>query len=267
MDPNAEPSGIEKHKVVASSATTTLVAGKPKLPGGAVTSDQLPTQEDDATTAFMRRIFDAQVRVRLARKKPYLLDLPGDVLVDISAPGVKKGLRLHQSVEPVFVEMFAAATAALRDPHCPIPGAEDVRSIGVASAYRTLKEDTAAWIKAFHTHMQGSKEEREASPGGSLGGEAFHLMLSRMNKKKAPPGFSNHTRGVAVDFSTAQYFVNYGIDRKTHERLSGVVTLGPSSAQKPLWLKSWLYRWLTENADRWGFTQLKTEEWHWEHAE
>lgn len=270
MDLNAEPSGKEKHTVAAGEAKKTLVAGKPALPAGAITSDQLPAQPDAATTGFMRRLFDAQIRMKLASKKPkpYLLDLPKGTNVPITAPGIKPGLELHKNIEPIFSKMFIAITADLHDPKCNIEGRTDVHAIGVASAYRALKKDAAAWVGAFHTHMKASKEEREKSAGGLLGEAAFRIMLKRMNSKKAPPGFSNHTRGVAVDFSTSQYFAEYALDRKTHKMMSGVVDLGPSSSQKPLWRKSWLYKWLGAHAEKeYGFKQLVTEEWHWDHTE
>ena len=269
MDPNAEPSGIEKHTVTAGEAKKTLVAGEPALPPKAITCDQLPVQEDEATTGFMRRVFNAQIRMKLASKKPYLFDLPTGIRVHITAPGVKAGLELHKNIEPKFSKMFIAITADLQDPNCKTnEGRTDVHSIGVASAYRTLKQDKDAWVAAFHTHMKASEDERSGSAGGPLGEEAFHIMLKRMNSKKAPPGFSNHTRGVAVDFCTSQYFADYALDRKTGKKKSGVVALGPSSSQKPLWRKSWLYKWLCANAeDDHGFAQLKTEEWHWDHAE
>ncbi len=266
MDPNAEPSGIEKHTVTAGEAKKTLVAGEPALPPKAITADQLPAQSDTDATGFMRRVFNAQIRLKLASKppKPYLFDLADGEHVPITAPGIKPGLELHPKIEPIFSKMFIAITADLHDPQ---KGRTDVHSIGVASAYRTLNQDKHAWVEAFKTHMDASKEERKASKGGLLGEAAFHIMLDRMIDKKAPPGFSNHTRGIAVDFSTSQYFANYALDKKTGQMKSGIVMLGASSAQKPLWRKSWLYKWLLANAKNHDFKPYLKEEWHWDHAE
>lgn len=74
-------------------------------------------------------------------------------------------------------------------------------------------------------------------------------MVSRMVVKKAVPGFSNHTRGLAVDFRTRQ----------------GEWTLRASSAQKDGWPNTWLHQWLVRHAATYNFEPYEEEPWHWDH--
>jgi len=68
--------------------------------------------------------------------------------------------------------------------------------------------------------------------------------------KKAVPGFSNHTKGLAIDFATQQ----------------GKWKFGASSAQKEGWVRTWLYLWLKSNAATYRFRPYSKEPWHWDHG-
>ena len=88
----------------------------------------------------------------------------------------------------------------------------------------------------------------EAMAGGRHGDEALQWFATLLDPIKAPPGFSNHSNGVAVDFSTTQ----------------GGVNLGPNTRQRAAWRASWLHPWLVANALTHRFHPLASEEWHWE---
>ena len=68
---------------------------------------------------------------------------------------------------------------------------------------------------------------------------------------KAIPGFSNHSKGLAIDFMTEE---------------KGLGSLGPFSSQKESWRKSWFWGWLKDHASVHNFSPLSTEEWHWDHS-
>jgi hypothetical protein len=121
--------------------------------------------------------------------------------------------------------------------------------ISIASAHRSLQDDFSAWKNTFDTHFERTKDARAALAGGELGAAAVNLMVNEMYPIKAIPGYSNHTKGLAVDFKTTQ----------------GGTTLGPNTSQKDAWSNSWFYHWLVANAADHHFTQLPTEEWHWDH--
>src|SRR5262249_9461337 len=88
--------------------------------------------------------------------------------------------------------------------------------ISIASAHRSLENDFSAWRDTFNTHFERTKEARAALTGGEFGAAAVTLMVDEMYPIKAIPGYSNHTKGLAVDFSTTQ----------------GGKTLGPHTSQK-----------------------------------
>jgi len=69
----------ETHPVRAGD-NRTLSAKAPELPPGAFTSTSLPAMDAPEATAFMRRVYDAQVRNNLAAGKSYFSGLPDDEL-------------------------------------------------------------------------------------------------------------------------------------------------------------------------------------------
>jgi hypothetical protein len=75
-------------------------------------------------------------------------------------------------------------------------------------------------------------------------------MVTTMISFKAPPGYSNHSNGAAVDFGT----------------MVGAVYLGARSQQRGAWRGSWLHPWLVVHAGTYGFRPLASEEWHWDFA-
>jgi hypothetical protein len=122
--------------------------------------------------------------------------------------------------------------------------------VGVASAYRSPEHDFDAWQAAFATKYGDTAKQRAKMTDGPLGKEAEDLMVDYAIRNKAAAGFSNHTQGLAIDFKTVQ-------DGKK---------LSTSHKHDPMWQDSWLYFWLTHNGSRFGFTQLESEMWHWNHA-
>lgn len=214
------------------------------IPKGAITSDKLRAFGTIDQTEFMRRVYDAQL-ADTAKTKQFYMGVPKDQLEEVEG-----GKMLHQDAAKDGKALLAQARADLakqqaeKDVH-----ALKVKSIGIASAYRSLTSDFSAWRDAFSTRYNKTKDERANLPGGEHGQEAFKLVLSGMKKYKAVPGFSNHTKGMAIDFKTKE----------------GKKTLSAKSSHKAGWQKSWLYNWLTSNAANHGFQPLTTEEWHWDH--
>jgi LAS superfamily LD-carboxypeptidase LdcB len=87
-----------------------------------------------------------------------------------------------------------------------------------------------------------------AAQGGPHGEEAVRIMVEYFSPRKAPPGFSNHSNGNAVDFMTIQ----------------GGITYTANTSQRVGWRKTWLHAWLLEHANQYGFRPLQSEEWHWD---
>jgi len=73
--------------------------------------------------------------------------------------------------------------------------------------------------------------------------------LNGTGNKAAPPGFSHHQSGVALDLNTVGIPNDRSIRRKTR------VSMG----QGPVW------DWLIANGGKYGFRRIKIEHWHWQH--
>jgi len=87
------------------------------------------------------------------------------------------------------------------------------------------------------------------------GSRAVEMLVDFIAHRKAAPGYSNHSHGIAVDFSTVE----------------GGHTLTPETGKsnKDLirhnkrWEKSWLYRWLEAHQAEYGIERIPTGAWHW----
>jgi hypothetical protein len=135
-----------------------------------------------------------------------------------------------------------------------------VHSIGISSAYRSFEYDSALWHRYFRDKYYPTtySERRRLScwDGGEFGGEAVGVMVKFVARRKAAPGFSNHTNGIAVDFFT----VEAGTTLQAQ-------TAGGDKALKKInerWEKSWLYRWLEKHKAEYGIERIDSEAWHWE---
>jgi hypothetical protein len=74
-------------------------------------------------------------------------------------------------------------------------------------------------------------------------------MVGYFTTRKAPPEFSNHSNGKAVDFMTTQ----------------GTVTYTANTSQRAGWRRTWLHRWLLTHAKEYRFYGPESEEWHWDY--
>jgi hypothetical protein len=201
-------------------------------------------------TAFKRKVYDEQLRMTLhgskdGKKREFFPGLsPSELEV------VEGGHKLRKDAASACKALLAQARADLdSQKKKPDDHAVKVASIGIASAYRDPEHDLKAWEAAFGTSYNKTTALRKTARGGEYGDLAARDLARKMLPVKAIPGFSNHTSGIAVDFSTTE----------ANE------TLGPKTSQKALWQKSWLYEWLRANAAKYKFKQLPSEEWHWDY--
>ena len=211
---------------------------------GIIGADQLTNCDTVDQTEFMHRVYNEQLEHALKRKK-FFAGLAANELEVIEGKH-----KMRKDAAQACRALLAQARADLErrqaesDEH-----ALKVTKIGVASAYRDPQYDKRAWEKAFRKHYQKTMHERIGLAGREHGDRAVEFLYKRMRGIKAVPGFSNHTSGIAVDFLTIE-------DNEE---------LGPNSDQKMRWKSAWLYRWLVEHAKTYKFTQLATEEWHWDY--
>jgi hypothetical protein len=155
-----------------------------------------------------------------------------------------KKFQMRSDVAVQFDEM----SKAMLDAFANRPNPKD--TIGVASTYRDAKRDAQAWQKVFKKYF-GRTEEKRKETGDELGKEALKIMFHTINGKKAPPGFSGHTHGIAADLTTTEG--------------GHVWEVNADYVHQVGWQKTWLYGWLVDKAGDYNFYQLKTETWHWEY--
>lgn len=200
-------------------------------------------------TAFMRRVYDAQVRNSLAAGKTYFTGLPENELRPVEGSD-----RMHKDAgdDCRWLLLFARQELGRLQKEDP---SKRPTTIGIASAYRSAAKDGIAWRSAFETQYDRHEGERKKFSSGPHGDEAFRLLLGKMPGAKAAAGFSNHTYGRAVDFWTREV-----IDGRPEE-------LTAKTSQHALWRKSWFFKWLVAdgNAAKYRFVNLSTEEWHYDH--
>ncbi len=198
-------------------------------------------------TAFMRKVYEAQVKWQKNRGKTYYAGVPAGALVTVEGTFKMKSsaaVALKKLLKQAREDLAAAQKKNDKE-------ALKVKEIGISSTYRDPEVDKIAYINAFRNSYNGFLALQFKDVKDRHGEKGLKAMTLRMINTKAPPGFSNHTSGVAVDFKTTQ---------------TGLGTLGPSSSQASLWKKSWLSAWLGKNDTKFGFRKLRSEEWHWDYV-
>ncbi|HEX9094881.1 MAG TPA: D-alanyl-D-alanine carboxypeptidase family protein [Candidatus Dormibacteraeota bacterium] len=246
--PASHPGASHKKKRKQFTSTGPL-----PIPAGAIRSDQLPAFGNEQQTTFRRAVYDKQQQLSLAADEERKLnDEPTRFSLGVPDKqlGSVEGLPIHKTAEADANSLLHKARAA----HDVAKKNGDARalactSIGISNAYRSPATDFDAWQDAFKTHYDSTAKRRRAQVGGPFGDAAVAILAAEMFNFKASPGFSNHTQGLAMDFTT-------------HQDGQGLTA---KSAQKELWRDSWLYLWLRKNAHDSHFAQLPTEEWHWDH--
>src|SRR5262249_24037125 len=145
---------------------------------------------------------------------------------------------------PCAQAMLQAARAALAqakaagDKHAHL-----VQVIGIASAYRDPPKDFGLWDTQFDTFFE--KESTQHHEYLQYTDNAAQKIIHAFQKKKALPGFSNHTAGRALDMRTTEDGVDYG------------------ASSSDDWEKTWLRQWLLKHSGDHKFEKYSEEAWHW----
>lgn len=212
---------------------------------------------------------------RAAKRRTHAPDIPESELETVEGPyklirpvAAKCRALLKQARADLASEKAAFVKKAIQDQHAEElklkasgeTPATTVESIGISSAYRGVKHDRELWEHYFQDkyYPANYSQLRRIScwDGGQFGGKAVRAMVDFVSKRKAAPGFSNHSNGIAVDFFTVEGGVTLQANTK-----------GTSADLKKVnahWEKSWLYRWLEKHKREYGIERIPTEAWHWE---
>ena len=113
---------------------------------------------------------------------------------------VESGFRMRKEAARSCRALLQAARTALEEAQkAGDAAAQRTTAIGIASAYRDYAHDSRAWNSAFNKHYEKAENRTrmEAMPGGRHGDAALAWFIALMSPIKAPPGFSNHSNGLA----------------------------------------------------------------------
>jgi D-alanyl-D-alanine carboxypeptidase-like protein len=136
---------------------------------------------------------------------------------------------------------------------------------GITSAYRGPKYDEGLWRDYFQTkyyRLRLSKLGRHFFVGpkslDKIVQTAAQDLVRFIVEKKAAPGYSNHTKGIAVDFWTLE-------GGKMHKADTGKGEAAFRHLNQE-WESTWLYKWLDqpEHKAEFGISRIPSEAWHWE---
>ncbi len=214
---------------------------------GATATHEAILPEDLDEAAFKQAVLDEQVRRALAGGRVRYAGVPADQLEEVEG-----GHRLRTAAAGQCRALLDAARSALVEARTlgTDAGAAQVTHIGIVSSYRGPQTDSALWHRYYPRYYRETETHRAGLEGGPHGQAAVRYLARYISGRKAAPGFSNHSDGRAVDFTTTQ----------------GGVVYGANSSQRAGWRLTWLHRWLVTNANRFGFRPLATEEWHWDYT-
>lgn len=117
--------------------------------------------------------------------------------------------------------------------------ARRVNELGLNSTYRPARRQFELWDGYFLGFYRQLRPQLSSLPGGVHGDAAALVMLNLVAERIGAPGYSNHQRGIAVDFK-----------------------LGMTAPKN--WEDYWLWHWLNGHAREFGFVPYAPEAWHWE---
>jgi len=142
----------------------------------------------------------------------------------------------------------------------PVTAVKPKNGVGITSAYRSFEYDRALWQayvrQKYYPMTYSERSMLSCWEGGQYGWKATESFVNFISKRKAAPGFSNHTNGIAVDFFTIED--SHRLQAETGKSNDDLKRLNHR------WEKSWLYRWLQKHKKDYGIDRIETEAWHWE---
>jgi subtilisin family serine protease len=208
---------------------------------------------------FRDRVLAAHLeRARRSRGNPQP-DLPTSELRTIKGTEILTAQPTADAVEQLL------ASARLDLDNAKNNGEPDaMRTVGltVTSGYRSYETQLRLWKQYFSAengYYDRTRTVRAGLPDGPHSEQAVAYMLTPRGQggfglggRIAAPGYSNHQNGIAVDL--------YQVRTKEH-----AIHNDSDDASRSRWRASWFHHWLCDNAERFGFRPLSTEEWHWEH--
>lgn len=206
-------------------------------------------------TAFMRQVYEVAQK-RAAFTRPFVLAAEEvDVIEHGPCPGkpstVEPDCRRSHWAEGDAAragrELLTAARATF-DGDRKLHGQ---RNLMVYTGYRSAPFQLEIWEYHFPGRYRETAKARARSPGGPHGAAAALLLAQYYGARTAPPGYSLHGRGIAIDFGCVTRAGDW---------------IGSNGSFVKAWKKSYCFQWMNDNANKFGFRLNESidEPWHWE---
>jgi hypothetical protein len=211
---------------------------------------------------------------RAARSRRHAVDIPEEELGPVEGDfALRKGAaaKCRELLQSARADLEAEKKALAAKPKSEqdeieraanakqqVPVAK-VGGLGITSAYRSPSRDARIWYGAFRKYyaLTYSKRLRYGLlEGGMHGWKDTIEMVAFVRKRKAAPGFSNHSNGIAVDFFT--------VEDKQKIAANASQSDAALKAYNQRWERTWFYRWLEQHKAEYGIERIPTEAWHWE---
>ena len=211
-------------------------AGAPAAAAPAKAASATPSITKDV---FRVKVLAEQTRFAIDRmKRTYTASTPETELLEVEG-----GHKVIAKACPSAKRLLAAARASLKAEQAAKKApALAVKRIGIVSAYRPASADQPTWNRVFERHYNATLRRRRAT-GDPHGARAVTILVDLMKDEKAVPGFSNHQRGLAIDFGTKE---------------------GTDAHLRYVSSRSWFAGWLEAHAGAHSFRQLPKERWHYD---
>lgn len=183
---------------------------------------------------FKRRVYLAHYHhVRWNRHLVFQHEIPASERILIGGSNREGPLTLRGDAARALADMRSNAL-------------KDGIIINAKSAYRSPQYDFGLWDSYFEGYYIRAVSDgviRDLDYSQS----ALNRVLNIVKKGKAHPGFSNHTRGLAIDIAVPN------LPYKSN-----------SANTEALWSQNRIYQWLKNHASTYHFKRIATEPWHWE---
>lgn len=204
---------------------------------------------------FMRRVYE--VAQQQAAKRRAYVEAADEVAIIERGPCPGKPSEIEPGCERAHWAERGAAEAAGRlltaaratfDANRKKHGQQNLL---VYTGYRSAAFQLEVWEYHFPARYAKTRAARARARGGAHGPAAALLLAQYFAARTAAPGYSLHSRGLAIDF--------------------GCVTrdgewIGSNGSFVKAWKSSHCFQWLKQNAARFGFrpNDKIDEPWHWE---
>jgi hypothetical protein len=206
---------------------------------------------------FMQRVYD-EAQARAAARRSFSMAADDvDVIEHGPCPGrpdgIEPGCRRTHLAAPDAARAGRRLLEAARGHFSADRKAHGQRDLIVYTGYRSAAFQLEIWEYRFPERYRATQAARARLPGGPHGRRAAQHLAAYYAARTAPPGFSLHGRGLAIDFGCVTKEGDW---------------IGSNGSFVRAWKSSYCFRWLSANAGRFGF-QLNPnidEPWHWEYV-